>query len=214
MGAGRPKAFLELAGEPLLTRSAAAFAAAPSVSGVVAVVPVAEVVSARQLLASLGGKLRAVVAGGDRRQDSVREGLRHWPDDFVGGVLVHDAARPLVDVSLIEAVIAAAAEAGAALPALPLVDTVKRVRAGRVIETLDREELAAAQTPQGFRLDLLRTAYEAAFRERLTVTDEAMAVERLGHAVAVVPGSALNRKLTTPEDLAWAEERLRGMLRA
>jgi 2-C-methyl-D-erythritol 4-phosphate cytidylyltransferase len=213
MGTERPKAFLELAGEPLLLRAASAFDAAPSVTGIVAVVPRSELGPARALLAPLG-KLRAVVAGGERRQDSVREGLTQVPHGFAGVVLVHDAARPLVDVSLIESVVAAAAEAGAALPVVPLVDTVKRVRAGRVVETLDRGELAAAQTPQGFRLDVLAAAYEQAYRDQLTVTDEAMAVERLGHVVAAVAGSPDNRKLTTPEDLAWAEGHLKGILRA
>jgi 2-C-methyl-D-erythritol 4-phosphate cytidylyltransferase len=93
---------------------------------------------------------------------------------------------------------------------LAVVDTMKRVRDGRVVETLDRAELGAAQTPQGFRLDLLTRAYEAAFRDGVTVTDEAMAVERLGASVAVVAGSPRNRKLTTPEDLAWAEGVLAG----
>lgn len=212
MGAGRPKAFVELAGEPLLLRAARAFDAAPPVTDIVAVVPQSEVAPARALLAPLA-KLRSVVAGGERRQDSVREGLRQVPDGFAGVVLVHDAARPLVEVALIESVVAAAAEVGAALPVLPLVDTVKRVREGRIVETLDREELAAAQTPQGFRLPVLTAAYERAYREELTVTDEAMAVERLGQTVAAVPGSAENRKLTTPDDLAWAEGHLQGMLR-
>jgi len=144
----------------------------------------------------------------------VREGLKQVPQGFAGVVLVHDAARPLVAVALIEDVVAAAADVGAALPVVPLVDTVKRVRAGRVVETLDRGELAAAQTPQGFRIEVLTAAYERAYRDQLTVTDEAMAVERLGHAVAVVAGSADNRKLTTPEDLAWAEGRLKDMLPA
>jgi 2-C-methyl-D-erythritol 4-phosphate cytidylyltransferase len=94
------------------------------------------------------------------------------------------------------------------------VDTVKRVREGRVVESLDRGELGAAQTPQGFRIDLLVSAYEAAFRERVTVTDEAMAVERLGKTVRAVVGSARNRKITTPEDLAWAETLLQGAVHA
>jgi 2-C-methyl-D-erythritol 4-phosphate cytidylyltransferase len=85
---------------------------------------------------------------------------------------------------------------------------------GRVIETLDRETLGAAQTPQGFRSELLVGAYEAAFRERITLTDEAMAVERLGGVVRAVPGSPRNRKITTPEDLAWAEGVVQGILRA
>jgi 2-C-methyl-D-erythritol 4-phosphate cytidylyltransferase len=94
------------------------------------------------------------------------------------------------------------------------VDTVKRIRDGCVVETLDRDALGAAQTPQGFRFALLVEAYEAAFRQRLALTDEAMAVERLGAPVRTVPGSPRNRKLTTPEDLAWAEGLLQGILRA
>lgn len=213
MGAGRPKAFLGLAGETLLLRSARAFEVAPSVERIVAVVPLAEVDGAATSLASLS-KPVDVVAGGERRQDSVLEGLKRAPDGFEGIVLVHDAARPLVDADLVEAVCRAAEETGAALPLLPVVDTVKRVEDGRVTGTLDREALGVAQTPQGFRFALLVRAYEAAFRERLTLTDEAMAVERLGEPVAAVPGSARNRKITTPEDLAWAEGVVRGILRA
>ncbi len=213
MGADRPKAFLELGGQPLLLRAALAFEDAPSVQHVVAVVPEDQVDAARDMLRSLA-KLLAVVPGGPRRQDSVLEGLKRMPDGFGGVVLVHDAARPLVDVSLIEAVTLAAEEEGAAVPVLALVDTVKRVRDGSVVETLDREDLGAAQTPQGFRVDLLVSAYEAAFRDQLTITDEAMAVERLGSGVRVVPGSPRNRKITTPEDLAWAESLVPGAVRA
>ncbi len=212
MGAERPKTFLELGGEPLLLRAARAFEAAPSVGRIVAVVPEREMAAARERLAPLA-KLLAVVAGGERRQDSVLTGIRQLPEDFDGVVLVHDAARPLVDVELIEAVAQQAAATGAALPVLPLVDTLKRVRGGRVVETLDRAELGGAQTPQGFRFALLREACEAALRAGVTVTDEAMAVERLGHAVHAIPGSARNRKLTTPEDLAWAEAVVAGILR-
>jgi 2-C-methyl-D-erythritol 4-phosphate cytidylyltransferase len=212
MGASRPKAFLGLAGQPLLLRSALVFDGAPSVEEIVAVVPTEEIESARGILGPVR-KVRAVVAGGTRRQDSVLEGLKQAPEGFAGVVLVHDAARPLVDMPLVETVAKAAAEMGAALPVLGLVDTLKRVRGGQVVETLDRSELAAAQTPQGFRFALLVEAYEAAFRDRVTLTDEAMAVERLGGKVAAVPGSPLNKKITTPEDLAWAEGVLSGMVR-
>jgi 2-C-methyl-D-erythritol 4-phosphate cytidylyltransferase len=213
MGQERPKAFLELAGVPLLLRAARVFEAAPSVSRLVAVVPEAQLAEAKRLLIGLV-KLHAVVAGGERRQDSVLAGLAAVPADFDGVVLVHDAARPLVDVELVEAVAQQAAATGAALPVLPLVDTVKRVRGGRVVETLDRAELGGAQTPQGFRAALLREACEAATRAGLAITDEAMAVESLGRPVQAVPGSPRNRKITTPEDLAWAEGVVAGMLRA
>ena len=213
MGGSRPKAFVELAGEALVLRAARAFDRAPSVTRIVAVVPGEALAAARALLAPVR-KLAAVVAGGERRQDSVREGLRHAPPGFDGVVLVHDAARPLVEVDLVEAVAVEAATAGAAVPVVPVVDTVKRVRDGVVVETLDREALGSAQTPQGFRFAVLAEAYEAAFRDGVTVTDEAMAVERLGAPVRAVPGSPRNRKITTPEDLAWAEGVLTGLVRA
>ena len=207
MGAGRPKAFVPLAGQPLLLRAAVAFQQAPSVEAIVAVVPRSEIDSARALLSTLP-KVAGVVAGGPRRQDSVAEGLRQMPAEFGGLVLVHDAARPLVEVATIEAVCAAARESGAALPVLELVDTVKRVHEGTVHETLDRRELGAAQTPQGFRRDVLSRAYAQAERDGTVLTDEAMAVERIGAPVRAVPGTARNRKITTPEDLAWAEDLL------
>jgi len=208
MGAREPKAFLAVAGEPMLLRAARAFAQAPSVDGIVAVVPAGRIGAAREMLGGVP-KLRDVVAGGERRQDSVQAGLQAVPPSFDGVVLVHDAARPLVEVELIEAVARAAAERGAALPVLRLVDTVKRVRDARVLETVDRTTLAAAQTPQGFRLSVLRRAYEKAWRDGVLLTDEAMAVEHLGEEVVAVAGSPRNRKLTTPEDLAWAEGLLR-----
>jgi 2-C-methyl-D-erythritol 4-phosphate cytidylyltransferase len=212
MGADRPKAFLELAGQPLILRCALRFDEAPSVCHVVAVVPEDLLEQARALLAPIR-KPTTVVAGGPRRQDSVLEGLRHVPAGFDGVVLVHDAARPLVDVETIEAVAQEAGASGAALPVVSVVDTLKRVRDGRIVETVDRGELGAAQTPQGFRLGLLVEAYEAAFRDRLTITDESMAVEHLGAPVRAVAGSPRNRKITTPEDLAWAEGIVQGTLR-
>ena len=189
MQAALPKAFLPLAGRPLLRWAAEAFEASGAVAGFVAVVPEALRTDARDVLAGLP-KLRAVVAGGARRQDSVEAGLLALPAGFAGVVLVHDAARPLVSPEIISAVAEAAGEHGAALPVLPLVDTVKRVRDGRVEGTLDRDELFAAQTPQGFQLPVLTRAYAAAEAAGVTLTDEAMAVERLGLPVVAVPGSA------------------------
>jgi 2-C-methyl-D-erythritol 4-phosphate cytidylyltransferase len=211
MGSSRPKAFLEVAGEPMLLRAARALAECPAVDAVVAVVPEAELDEAGRLLRPVA-KLQAVVKGGPRRQDSVLEGMKQAPDGFDGIVLVHDAARPLVPGAVVAAVVAKAREVGAALPVLAVADTLKRVNEGRIVDTIERVDrgvLVAAQTPQAFRFALLARAYEEAFRERVTLTDEAMAVERLGEPVAVVPGSETNRKLTTPDDLAWAEDLLR-----
>jgi 2-C-methyl-D-erythritol 4-phosphate cytidylyltransferase len=208
MGADQPKAFVRVAGQPMLLLAARAFDAAPSLDGIVAVVPADRIADAREMLDGVRA-LRDVVAGGESRQDSVQRGLEALPPGFDGVVLVHDAARPLVEVALIEAVVRATVEHDAAIPVLGLVDTVKRLRDDRVVETLDRSELGAAQTPQGFRVALLRRAYDRAFRDDVVLTDEAMAVERLGEPVVAVNGSARNRKLTTPEDLAWAETLLR-----
>lgn len=213
MGATRPKAFLSLAGQTLLERSARALGAAPSITAVVAVVPASDVDEARDLCEALA-KPCVVVAGGERRQDSVRAGLAALPSGFEGVVLVHDAARPLVSIALVEAVVQAAREHGAAIPVVPLADTIKQVGDGRIAGTVDRDRLAAAQTPQGFRLELLARAYERAFADGVVVTDESMALERLGLPVACVPGSSRNRKLTTPDDLAWAERVLRADLDA
>jgi 2-C-methyl-D-erythritol 4-phosphate cytidylyltransferase/2-C-methyl-D-erythritol 2,4-cyclodiphosphate synthase len=209
MAAGRPKAFLDLAGDTLLTRSARAFDRSPSVQGVVAVVPAELVEEARGQLQGCA-KLRAVVPGGARRQDSVWLGLQACTPEFDGVVLVHDAARPFVDAATIAAVAAKAAEDGAAIPVVPVADTVKRAEGTVITGTVDRSVLRAAQTPQGFRAGVLRQAYEAAIRDGAELTDEAMAVERLGGRVTAVDGSPENRKLTTPEDLAWARERVAG----
>jgi 2-C-methyl-D-erythritol 4-phosphate cytidylyltransferase len=204
MGSTRPKAFIPLGGIPLILRAARAFEGAPSVGSVIAIVPEGEISAGKDVLGSLR-KVKAVIAGGPERQDSVFLGMKEVPAGFDDVVLIHDAARPFVDVALIEAVCDAARRTGAALPVLGLVDTVKKVRNGQVLHTLDRSELGSAQTPQGFRLPLLVRAYEAAFRDRVRLTDEAMAVERLGEPVTVVAGSMWNRKITTPEDLEWAE---------
>jgi 2-C-methyl-D-erythritol 4-phosphate cytidylyltransferase len=208
MGRSRPKAFLEVAGVPMLLRAARAFDAADVVATLVAVVPDGELDAARRLLGTLRKRV-IVVAGGARRQDSVLQGMGQAPEEFDGIVLVHDAARPFVEPGLIEAVARAAEAHGAAIPVVPVTDTIKRDAGGHVATTLERGTLAAAQTPQGFRYPLLARAYEAARRAGVTVTDEAMAVERLGETVATIPGSPRNRKLTTPEDLAWAEAILR-----
>jgi 2-C-methyl-D-erythritol 4-phosphate cytidylyltransferase len=210
LGAEVPKAFLPIGGQAMLLRAAMAFEEASSVDGVVAVVPSSELERAQEVLEPVR-KLWGVTSGGARRQDSVLEGLKLAPEDFEDGiVLVHDAARPFVDHELIDAVANAARRTGAAVPVIGLVDTVKRLEGTKVKETLDRDALGAAQTPQGFRYSLLARAYEEAFRAGVTVTDEAMAVERLGEPVEAVPGSARNRKLTHPEDLVWAEMILRG----
>jgi 2-C-methyl-D-erythritol 4-phosphate cytidylyltransferase len=200
LGAAGPKALLTLAGESLLARCLSTFLAHPAVTAVVTVVPDPAAPEVR----GLDGRRVRIVQGGAERQDSVRAGLSVLPE--VDVVLVHDAARPFAGPDLIDAVAAAAFLHGAALPALPLSDTLKRVDTeGRVGGTIPREGLFTAQTPQGFRGDLLRRAHEAAARDGIRATDDAALVERMGVAVQIVAGDPLNIKITTPADLLLAE---------
>ncbi len=146
----------------------------------------------------------SVVPGGERRQDSVRAGLACLrPEAEL--VAIHDAVRPFVAPAIIAGALDAAEATGAAIVATPMKPTVKRVAGGLIAATVDRRGLWCAQTPQVFRRRLILDAYAAAERDGLDATDDAQLVERLGHPVAIVPGSDLNLKITTPEDLALAE---------
>jgi 2-C-methyl-D-erythritol 4-phosphate cytidylyltransferase/2-C-methyl-D-erythritol 2,4-cyclodiphosphate synthase len=202
--AGLAKQWLALGGESVLRRSARLLAGCEQVDEVVVVVPPGE--EARGAAELLGlGKGARVVAGGAARADSVRNGLAALPG--CGVVLVHDAARPFATPDLVRRVAEAAAEGGAALAALPVTDTVKRATddaAPRVAETLDRRTLWLAQTPQGFRRDLLLRGYAEAGAEASSATDECALVERLGAPVTLVPGEPGNFKITTPEDVGRA----------
>lgn len=210
MGAGISKVFLPLAGRPLLLHTLEALAASPCLDGVVVVVRGEDVPFCRGLLRGAGlDKVEAVVAGGAERQESVARGLEALGEG-VDVVAVHDGARPLCPPALVEATVAAARRTGAALAALPVKDTIKVVDAdGRVVSTPDRRGLFAAQTPQAFRLEVLREAFAAASARGWRATDEAALVEALGRPVAVVPGEEANLKVTTPLDLALAEAILR-----
>jgi 2-C-methyl-D-erythritol 4-phosphate cytidylyltransferase len=199
LGASVPKAFVPLGGKPMWRHVAETFASMASCRAVVLVAPADRVAEARAAMPAA-----RVVAGGARRQDSVRLGLAAVPSD-AGVVAIHDAARPFVDATTVASAVAAAAQTGASLVAAPARDTIKRVRDGRVVETLDRSVLWMAQTPQCFRLDLIRAAHEAAESKGWEVTDDCALLERLGHAVAVVRGDAWNLKITEPADLSAAE---------
>jgi 2-C-methyl-D-erythritol 4-phosphate cytidylyltransferase len=143
-----------------------------------------------------------VVAGGAERQDSVFNGLQALPPDC-DWVLIHDGVRPFASSELLKRTWDAALTNGAAIAALPASDTIKRVRAGQVVETVPREELWLVQTPQVFRREILFEAYREADRQGWVGTDDAFLVERLGLPVAVVTGERSNIKVTTPEDLVW-----------
>ncbi len=150
-------------------------------------------------------KVRKVVPGGLRRQDSVTAGFKEVGADPENVILIHDGARPLVKQDLVSRVIKAARAKGAAVPVLPMQDTVKSVKANMVEKTLDRSRLFRCQTPQGFRYSVLKPALEKAIKDGYYSTDEASLVERTGGRVTVVPGDYTNIKITFPEDINIAE---------
>jgi len=191
---GQPKQFAVLGGRPVIEWS---LEASRSVArGVVAVVP-ASFVGTR----AIGKTADRVMAGGPTRAASVRRGLAAVPEN-AEIVVVQDAARPLASPELYRAVVdAIVAGADGAVPAVAVADTIKRVRNGHVVETLDRSELVAVQTPQAFRAAALRRAHE----DEPEATDDAGLLEALGLSVTVVPGEYHNLKLTSPDDLAIAE---------
>ena len=186
---------------PLLAYPLAAFQSCAAIDRIVLVAAADAIERAQALVREEGfGKVCAIVAGGARRQDSVRAGL-----DALGAcdwVAVHDGARPLVTPDLIERGLEAARETGAACCAIPAPDTVKEADGGRILRTLDRSRLWLAQTPQVFRYDLLMDAHR---RGEADVTDDAQLVESLGGGVRLYQGSARNLKVTTPDDLALVQ---------
>ena len=208
LGRRTPKQFLALGSAPILVATVRHFARHPRVNSVVVAAPTAHVARTRRMLERGRGAPVTVVEGGGTRQESVSRGLAAVPADSAL-VVVHDAVRPFITRALIDAVLGAARATGAAICALPIAETVKRVSGGVVESTLDRAELVAVQTPQAFRADLLREAHDKARRDGFIGTDDAMLVERLGQSVQVVPGLAENVKITTPVDLRRARARAR-----
>lgn len=214
LGPGAPKALRALGGTPMLIHAVRAMAASRQVSLVVVVAPPEGAPEVRHLLDEHALPERTdflVVPGGGTRQESVKLGLDALPED-VGVVLVHDAARPLVPVDTVDAVIEAVRDgAPAVVPALPLADTVKEVEPGApgepepVLSTPVRARLRAVQTPQGFDRDTLMRAHEEVAVSGEGATDDAGMVERLGAPVVVVPGHEEAFKVTRPLDLVLAE---------
>jgi 2-C-methyl-D-erythritol 4-phosphate cytidylyltransferase/2-C-methyl-D-erythritol 2,4-cyclodiphosphate synthase len=210
-GASENKVFTLLAGRPLLAWSLLALERSPSVNAIVVAVNAGDERRVDDLASAAGiRKLQTVCAGGAERYDTVWNALEVLPP-VAELVAVHDGARPLTSPALIEAVVQGAREGGAAVPAIPMVDTLKRSADGRATkETTDRAGLFGAQTPQVFRRDWLEEAYRSARSAGFAGTDDAAYVERLGHEVRLVPGERENLKITTPQDLAYAEALLRG----
>ena len=211
LGGRTPKQFLRVGRSSILALTVSHFVRHPAVVAVVVAAPAAHVTRTRRALAGVRGTARArVVTGGAERQESVWLGLQAVPES-AAVVVVHDGVRPFITRGLIDRVVASARTDGAAICALPVAETVKRVQDGIVDSTIDRRGLWTVQTPQAFRAALLREAHEKARRDGFLGTDESMLVERLGHRVVVVPGLVDNVKITTPQDLRRA--RVRGEAR-
>ena len=205
LGAGMPKALVELGGRPMLDWSLRLFFGHSDVDQVVVVAPPSHRAAVTELVESRA----LVVDGGSHRPMSVRSGLAAISDE-ANYVLVHDAARPLVPAAVVSRVVAElrAGSSGGVIPAVPVVDTVKEVaRNGMVTGTVDRSSLRSVQTPQGFNVELLRSAYAEGDRRGLltTVTDDASLLEELGHPVQTVEGAPESFKITTAHDLRLAE---------
>jgi 2-C-methyl-D-erythritol 4-phosphate cytidylyltransferase len=203
---GRKKQDIRVGDRPVLRWTLDVFEATPEVAGVVVAVPAEDVPGWRRRLRPYR-KVRAVVAGGAERQESVARGLAAVPAT-ASWVLVHDGARPCITRQLVHRVVEAARVHGAAIPALPVAETLKRGAEDWVKATVPRAGLWAIQTPQGFRADLLREAHRRAAADGVLGTDDAALVERLGAPVRLVPGLPGNVKITRPEDLPLARRLL------
>lgn len=208
---GKKKQNLSLAGRPVLRRTVDALSRTAGLDGIVVAVPAEDVAGWRRRLRGCP-KVRAVVAGGAERQESVARGLDAVPADVVW-IVVHDGVRPCVTPSLVTRVVRAAREHDAAIAALPVAETLKRGANGWIEATISRDGLWAVQTPQAFRATLLREAHRQARADGAAGTDDAALVERLGIPVRLVPGLPGNVKITRPEDLPLARALIRGRLR-
>lgn len=198
---GSAKQFLPLGGIPILLWSVRALGGHPEVDDLVVVLP--EEMTALPDWLAAEEKVR-ICAGGETRRQSAGAGvIATSPEARI--IMIHDAARPFVSRAVVDRVLAATVRTGAALPVVPVVDTIKRTGSGLVVETLDRSSLARAQTPQGFEASLIRALHGGAAGSDASAPDDVTLCELEGHPVAVVEGDPWNLKITTPADLALAE---------
>lgn len=211
---GRDKLWIPLAGRMILARTLDIFATSPLISTIILVLNPTRLEDARELCTREGwGKIGGIVPGGERRQDSVRAGLEQLAEiaPETRWVMIHDGARPLVTPQILEAGLQAAQKHLAAVAAVPVKDTIKQVQDGMISATPARARLWAVQTPQVFSFPLIHRAHTTNL-VREEATDDAALLERLGHPVAIFPGSYSNLKITTQEDLLIAEALLKGSL--
>ena len=210
LGGDRPKQFLELGGVPIIVHALRQFERSQGISEIITVLP-AEDTAGFQSVAKEFGLTKAVrtVAGGATRAQSVRCGLNVISDAEI--VAVHDGVRPFVTPDEIDRVVEAAKPTGAAILTALVSDTIKRIAGPRVVETLPRDQLRRALTPQCFRFEVLKEAYQALDdleAAGIEITDDSLLVERLKIEIVAVEGNARNIKITTAADLAWAESLL------
>lgn len=198
---GRDKVLLQLGDYPVLARTLRALCDCALIHEIVVVTREELIVPISQMCRDFElDKVSHIVVGGETRTQSVLNGIRQ-ADPSSELIAIHDGARPFVTQEVLEAVIRKAADHGAAAPAVPVTDTIKRARGGVVEETLDRDTLFAVQTPQVFEASLIKAALQKAVEEGAALTDDCAAVERLGMSVALTQGDPANLKLTTPVDL-------------
>ena len=204
MKADRPKQLLALNGIPIIIHTIRKFDISRVIDYIIVTAPRESVIEVSELVKSAEfQKPVIVVQGGERRQDSVASGLNHLqPGTDI--VAVHDGVRPFVSTDDIENAVRQAERTGAAVLVVPIVDTVKQVEKDVIDSTLTREHLVLAQTPQVFRTEILKQAFDSATKDEYYGTDESSLVERLGHPVAIVRGSERNIKITRPSDLSLA----------
>ena len=211
MASDRPKQFLLLAGTPIIVHTLRRFEECESIQEIIVVLPAEESAGFLSMVGKFGlRKLVKVVPGGSTRADSVKRGLMSIRAATADVVAVHDGVRPFVSVEEIDRTVASARENGAAILVGPVVDTIKEVEGDSVVRTPNREQLRRALTPQCFRYDLLRRAFENIDVNDPAITDESLLVEKLGDRVAIVEGSPANIKITTKQDLLVAEAYLSG----
>lgn len=206
MGGGQAKQFREISGIPIIIHTLNCFERCSTIEETVIVLP-EEVRDEFASLAETHGlrKVTSAVAGGETRAESVWRGLQTFREKTVNVVAVHDGVRPFVTPDEIDRVVREAETSGAAILAAAAVETIKEAEDGRVLRTLERKTLWQAQTPQCFRYELLRRAYEQALADGLDATDDSALVERLGTPVRIIVGGVHNIKITTPQDFALAE---------
>lgn len=208
MGAGQNKLFLELLGKPILVHTLEVFQQDPSCTGIWLAVKPEERDFIKGLLIQYGlTKVKGLPDGGAERQHSVHSCIKEM--EQVEIVLIHDAARPFITQDIIAKLVVSASENGAAIAGVRTKDTMKKVRNGVILETIDRESLWIIQTPQAFRFTLIAEAEDVADKVGYLGTDEAVLVERLGHEVHIVEGIYDNVKITTKEDIVFGEAILR-----